>query len=289
VPDLKKTGIAFLLCLSLYLPLFSEENDIRELLGTIERESLEAFTETTETNEIAAADGAARIRTQYYSAEAVQALPRLKALANQEPEFNKIIFRLEGYPKNKEIILEIKRLASPAPESYEKMVSFTIQNDGAMLITGSDQQIQAVIGNSRGFLPGEKVYYRFRTVDGEVDKEVWGIPTPAIVRDKDHQVVLKAELVSVMPTVYQISFPKMNEGEEYELKSTSVGNVVRSKPKYHKEKPLLYSPVAGGNSKGGEAILEIRRKAGPTYSIRLPWGCALEGYRSGKKTYSSKV
>jgi hypothetical protein len=228
------------------------------------------------------------IRTLYYSAEAVQALPRLKPLASQEPEYNKILFKLEGYPTNKEIILEIKRLASPDPKAYEKLLFFTIKDDGSMLISGTDQQIQTVIGNSRGFLPGERVFYRFRTIDGKVNNETSGIPTPAIVRNKDHKVVLNAELVSVNPTAYQITFPTMTNGEEYELKSISVGDIVRAKPKYNKDKPLIYAPAAKANSKGGDAILEIRRKSGPTYAIKLPWGCALEGYYSGKKIYSSK-
>lgn len=231
---------------------------------------------------------APRIKAQYYSSDAIQAIPRLKALAAQESEYNKILFKLEGYPKHQEILLEIKRLASVDPKAYEPKVSFSIQDDGTMLITNSEHRLQTVISSSRGFLPGERVYYRFRTTDGKIDKEISGVPTPAAVKDKDHNVVLKAELVSINPTVYKIFLPTMNEGEEYELKSTSVGDITKAKPKYTSKTPLHYSPAANGNSKGGDAILEIRRKSGEVYTLQLPWGTALEGYLSGKKVYSPK-
>lgn len=282
---LKKTGFFLLTSLTFHFSLAADDNQSDEIFN---EEFSEVVEHETSCDESPNTTTNPRIKTLYYSAQAVQALPRLKPLAGQEPEHNKILFKLEGYPKDKEIILEIKRLASPDPKSYEKLVSFKIQDDGAMIISGTEQQIQTVIGNSRGFLPGERVYYRFRTADGQVDNETSGVPTPAVVRDKDYRIVLKANLVSVNPTAYEITFPTMADGEEYELKSVSVGDITRAKPKNDKNKPLLFAPAAKANSKGGDAILEIRRKSGPTYAIRLPWGCALEGYHSGKKIYSPK-
>lgn len=229
-----------------------------------------------------------RILVKYYSAEAIQALPRLKPLANQEPEYNKILFKLENFPKNKEIILEIRRLASDDTKTYERKVSFSIQDDGSMVITNTDHKLQTLIGSSRGYLPGEMVHFRFRTADGDVEKETSGVPAPAILKDNDHNIVLKAELVSVNPTVYQISLPTMDDGEEYVLKSTSIGETIKAKPKYVKDTAFHYAPAANGNSKGGDAILEIRRTSGQVYTIQLPWGSALEGYLSGKKIYSPK-
>lgn len=229
-----------------------------------------------------------RIHAKYYSADAIQALPRLKVLASQEPEYNKILFKLENYPRHQEIFLEIKRLASVDSKAYESKVAFSIQDDGTMLISNTDQPLQTLICSSSGFLPGESVFYRFRTADGKIDKEISGIPTPAILKDKDHKIVLKAELASLNPTVYTIFLPTMEEGEEYDFKSTSVGDIIKAKPKYTKNKPLRFSPSAKGNSKGGEAILEIRRKSGDIYAIQLPWGTALESYLQGKKVYSPK-
>ncbi|HEV8052055.1 MAG TPA: hypothetical protein VGP47_06145 [Parachlamydiaceae bacterium] len=229
-----------------------------------------------------------RVSAKFYSANAILAIPRLKKLAGQEPEYNKIIFKLEGFPKHQEIHLEIKRLASEIPTEFEHKVSFSISADGSLLISNSDQRLQNLISSSHGFLPGERVVYRFRTADGTISKDISGVPTPAVVKDKDHKVVLKANLVSINPTVYQIILPGLEEGEQYDFKSTSLGETTKAKPKYVKNKPFLYSPSANNKSKGSDAILEIRRKSGQTYSIRLPWGTALEGYQNEKKIYSSK-
>ena len=230
-----------------------------------------------------------RVSAKFYSADAIQAIPRLKKLAAQEPEYNKIIFKLEGFPRHQEINFEIKRLASKDPKSFEHKVTFTIDDDGYILISNSGHRLQNLIGSSHGYLPGERVIYRFSTADGTISREISGVPTPAVVKNKDHKVVLRANLVSVNPTVYQIILPGFEEGEEYDFKSTSVGETAKAKPKYVKNKPFLYSPSANSRNKGADAILEIRRKSGQTYSIRLPWGTALEAYQNEKKIYSPKL
>ncbi|MEI8366706.1 MAG: hypothetical protein WCF65_09855 [Parachlamydiaceae bacterium] len=233
-----------------------------------------------------ASAGEARIKAKYYGAETIKALPRLKPLTAQEPEYNKLLFRLEGYPKGKEIVLEIKRLASVDPKVYEKKLSFTIQDDGLMLISNTQQRLQNIVSSSRGFLPGERVYYRFRATDGSADKEISGVPTPAIVKTKDSKVALKAELVSINPTIYKIDLPMMKEGEEYDLKSTSLGEITKAKPTYSASTPIHYTPAGGNKAKGGDGTLEIRRKTGEVYTIVLPWGSSLETYLQGLKAYS---
>lgn len=228
----------------------------------------------------------ARIKAKYYTADTIQALPKLKPLSVQEPEYNKIIFRLEGYPKHKEIILDVKRLASLDPKAYEPKVSFSIQDDGLMLITNTQQRLQNIVSSSRGFLPGERVVYRFRTADGAISKEISGVPTPAVLKTKDGKIALKAELISVNPTVYKIDLPQMKEGEEYDLQSTSLGEITKAKPKYSASTPIHYAPAGGNKAKGGEGKLEIRRKNGEMYTIELPWGTALEVYLQGLKAYT---
>lgn len=233
-----------------------------------------------------ATTSAPRVSAKFYSAEVIQAIPRLKVLAAKEPEHNKIIFRLDNFPKHKEINIDIRRLASKDPAAFEHKVSFTIDDDGSFLINNTDYRLQNLIGSSHGYLPGERVVYRFSTADGTISKEISGVPTPAVVKNKDHKVVLRANLVSLNPTVYQIILPGMADGEEYEFKSTSIGETTKAKPKYSKKKPLLYTPSASRGS-GGEAILEVKKKSG-TYSIRLPWGTALDAYHNEKKIYNPK-
>lgn len=228
------------------------------------------------------------VKAQYYSADAVQAIPRLKALTKQDPEYNKIVFTLDGFPKNQEIIFEVKRLADIDPKGYEQKFTFTIQDDNTFLIKDSDHRIQKIMSSSHGYLPGETVFYRFRTADDKISKEVSGIPTPAEIKDADFKTVIKADLVSINPTVYNISLPALDDGEQYELKSTSLGETTKAKPKHTKNKSFHITPGGKTNRKGGEAVLEIKRKSGKRYSIVLPWGTGLNGYLKGKAVYSPK-
>lgn len=226
-----------------------------------------------------------QLKAKFHSAEAIHILPKLQYLDANDPGFNKVLFTLEGYPKNKDISFEMKRLASKNPDVYQPIVVFSIMDDGTYLTkTQPPQRLNAIIASSHGFLPGERVTYRFRTLDGTVDKEISGIPAPASFKDDHGKVVVRAEMVSVSPTVYTIDFPQMKEGEEYELKATTLGETVTAKPKYTKSKPFHYSPSAG-KSAGGEAIVEIKVKSGDVYSLKLPWGTALEAHLKGKKPH----
>lgn len=232
--------------------------------------------------------GEPRVIAKFYTADAIQAIPRLKALKDQDPESNKILFGLENFPTDKEIFVDIKRHASITPDEYETKFSFIVGDDGLIRVSNSDHQLRAIVVGSRGYLPGEKVYFRFHSADGTIDKEISGVPVPAIVYDKEGKQVIRAEMVSVLPTVYRIDLPQLEDGEEYELKASSVGETVKSRPKYNKAKGFMYSPAAKGISKGGDATLEIRKRKGAAYSITLPWGAMLDGYMTGKKIYSPK-
>jgi len=224
-----------------------------------------------------------RIRAKFYSVEAVEAIPKLQALCEKNPGFHKILFKLDGFPKNQEIIFEFKRPLM-ANTDFKRVISFTINDDGTYHMENGDN-LQYILGSSRGFLPGERIISRFRTADGSVQQEISGIPQPAIFRDADGNVAMRAEILSLSPTVYTIDLPTMNEGEEYALISTSLSEVTKSKPKYSSAEPLHYSPAPKTKAKGGCGTLAIQRKSVGTYKLSLPWGTALEVYQQGAKNY----
>lgn len=216
------------------------------------------------------------IEAHLFSADAVHFLKKLKQFEEQDPGFNKIVFKLEGFPTHQDIILETKYLTD-STHTYHPLMTFTILEDGFYLT--SDHLRQGyIVSSSRGILPGERVYYRFHTADGSVDKEVAGIPNPIALHDKEGNVTLQAEIVSVSPTAYVIEMPMMQEGEEYRLKTVTVGAIVTAKPKYSSKHPLHFSPSA--KSRGGVSTIEVRRKSGETYCLKLPWGTALDAYRN---------
>lgn len=228
------------------------------------------------------------IATRFYSAEACEAIPKIKHLHAKNPGFNKVLIKLEGFPKQKEILLEIKRPLGPKPDKFEQVASFFIQEDGTYLLP-DDEKVPYIIGTSRGFLPGERIIARFRTTDGSVSAEKSGIPMPAIFKDKNGNLALRAELLSVSPTVYTIDLPKMKDGDEYELQSKCLGETIESKGKYSTSTPMHYSPAPTTNNTGCDSTLVIRVKSGESkgdiYTMKLPWGTALEPYRLGGKSY----
>lgn len=224
------------------------------------------------------------VRIRFYSASAVEAIPKLKHLQSKNPGYNKIQFLFDNFPKNKEIILEIKRPLSKTPEQYHHVMTFTIQNDGTYL-TDTKERLNFIAGSSRGYLPGERVFVRFHTSDDSLNKEISGTPHPVIFRDRKGVIVMRAELLTQDPTVYLIELPTMNDGEEYELKSVALGSTTKAKPKYSSKEPLHFSPTPTGKSQGGSSTFEVKRKSGEVYKLTLPWGTALDIYKQGEKSY----
>lgn len=228
------------------------------------------------------------VKAKFYSTYATGLIPRLQELRNFDPECNKIVFKLENYPTNQEIVFEVKRSVEKSGEAnYAAQMSFTILEDGSIVSANGQETLKYIVSSSRGYLPGERVFYRFRTSDGSLVKEVSGIPNPITFKDEHGQVAMSAELLTASPTVYLIDFPTMAEGEEYELKSTSVGETTKAKTKYTTNTPIHYTPAVRGKSKGGLGVLEVKRKNGELYLLRLPWGMALSGPVVHQKAYPS--
>lgn len=218
--------------------------------------------------------GAPHVESYFIPAEACKELPRFKSLLEDNPNSNKILFRLQNFPKNQEMMMEVKRTASFKPSTYELLKTFTINDNNA--IVGDDQKpIPALVVSSYGYLPGERATFRFRTTNGSLSKEVSLYPKPLIARDKNTQPALRAELVSLVPTVYQIELLNMKEGEDYEFVSISGGEIVKSKATFHKGVPINYTPAIG-KVKGGTSRVEVRKKSGDVTVISFPWGTELK-------------
>lgn len=225
----------------------------------------------------------AKVSAHFFTAESIQLIPKLQPLNNPDPGYNKILFTLDHYPRDKEIIFEIKRQASPHPDKFDSIVAFVILEDGTYLTKSQPpQHLGAIIASSKGFLPGERVSYRFRTADNDIDNQIIAIPHPLQFKDKNGALAMSAELITIKPTMYAIGLPTMNEGEEFSVKSVSAGETINATTKYSKNTPFHYAPEVQEKSQGGYATLEIERKSGENYKLELPWGTTLEEYLKGK-------
>lgn len=226
----------------------------------------------------------AHIETYFIQADHTDQLPKLKPLLEKDPGYHKMLFRQIGFPTEKEIVWETKRLASTTPTKYEPDLTFVIHTDGSME-TSTGKPLKALISTSRGYLPGERVTYRFRAADGSVSDEVTLYPQPIIARDDDGKVLLRAEMTTMIPTTYRIELPQMEEGEEFEIKSTSLGQTLKTKGNYSKKDAVMYMPAVEGHAQGGMARIEIKRKSGDQVAVKLPWGNLLKNYYNGSLSY----
>lgn len=264
-----KKWIALALCASISAVAYCEENVLTQ--EQLDKSYLDAA-------------GKPVVEAYLVPADAVEKMPKLKSLLSFDKDFNKMVFRLKNFPTDKEVVLEEKRLASLTPSAYTQAMSFTISPDGT-IVTSDQKKLPALVLSGKGFLPGERVTFRFRIVESGQSEEVTLYPTPIVARNKVGEVVLRAELISLIPTVYNIEMPTLKEGEDYEFVSTSLGEVVKSKAKYSKDTPIHYSPEVEGHAKGSTSRLEIKRKSVDPIVVTFPWGTLLKSYLSGDLSY----
>lgn len=264
-----KTAIA---CLALFIPL--------NLCSV----TLIASEDVTTNQTQAISNNEPIVKVNFYNAEEIHASQALMAIKPFEPGQNKVVFELQNYPRNQEIIWEIKRLSGDDPETFQPYKTFTIQDDGSYL-TSDQQKLKTLSISSKGFLPGERAIFRFRTNNGSVHKEINGFPNPAIFKDKKGTIGLRAELVHLSPTVYIIDMPTLEEGEQYDIKTVIIGETANAQAKYSRQAPFHFSPSVKGKGKGGDSYFEVQRKSGEIYFLKLPWGTALDSYSNARKIY----
>lgn len=238
----------------------------------------------------AASDGASSeptVKPTFYNAEEIHESPALMSIRPFEPGHHKVVFELQNFPIHQEIIWEIKHLAGANPEAFQPYMSFSIQDDGTYL-TSEQMPMKTLSIGSKDFLPGERAIFRFRTNDGSISRDVVGFPNPAFYKDKNGTITLSAELVHLSPTVYVIDMPTMEEGEEYAIKTVTIGETSKvKKAKYTRQAPFHFSPSVKGSSKGGDSYFEIERKSGDVYFLKLPWGTALDSHSKPRRIHDN--
>ena len=114
---------------------------------------------------------APKVETYLIPAKACKELPRFQALLQEDSQSNKILFRLVRFPKEEQMVLEVKRTASLTPSTYQILKYFVVHGEG-IIETGEQKQLPALVVTALGFLPGERATFRFRTLDNTITKEV---------------------------------------------------------------------------------------------------------------------
>lgn len=132
------------------------------------------------------------------------------------------------------------------------------------------------------FLPGEKISLSATTADGH--NQFSFIPRPIeVTSKKDKQLVARAELITAIPTVYQLHI----EGASTALilRSQSEQETINHPlPQQKGTITTLLMPGVSGK-KGGFATITLSNNQGKLLSLRLPWGVTLLNYLTNKRPF----
>jgi hypothetical protein len=200
---------------------------------------------------------------------------RLRELPDPDPKHNKMALRFHGFPVDKDIIFSMLRLVQSDLNTFEKKGTIRIKADG--MVVFNDMEVSTIFLTSRGFLPGEKVYYRFHTADDSFQHEISMIPNPLKCTSKSGRVSMEAELMDPAPALYHIQFTGIDENEECTITSFSKNEKIKHTSMISRRMGMLYSPDVRGE-KGGLSKLIIQRRTGERLELRLPWGDRLFAY-----------
>ncbi len=125
---------------------------------------------------------------------------------------------------------------------------------------------------SKGFLPGEKVILSLETKEGEkLGMPVEFFPNPIVQETTNGRSKLLAELSSVNPTCYEITFEGIPSLETLQLHTNSSGEVIDQQFRYTQGSCIGLSPGVIGK-KGGFCAFTIKRQNGEKFELKLPWG-----------------
>lgn len=214
------------------------------------------------------------------SLQLTEELPHIEAKQffdeEKDPGHPKTILHMHGFPANQEIHILEKRLAQTKKDEYEREITHFIS-------TGRpDEDIFGI--SSRGYLPGEKVSFLFKTTGEGFQYEFSLIPNPIEVRNKAGEVVLEAQLMVISPTLYSVKLHRLNENEHLKMISKSGKEVIKNDLVYREKDAFAIMPGVV-DKKGGVCRVEFSRQSGEKIKVKLPWGIQFLEYLKGKKIY----
>lgn len=126
------------------------------------------------------------------------------------------------------------------------------------------------------FLPGERVFWRLLTQDGQVLKTACCCPRPLYLKNKNNELLAEAVLVSANrpTTVYTIWFPSRKKGFELVFKCGEKAS--RIKVPAGKSTYTTFEPTEPDTT-GGFASINILQDE-ELISLQVPWGSKLEKF-----------
>ena len=220
-----------------------------------------------------------KLSYQTISASEIEKNPKYQNLKQFDPGHHQTIIKIQGLPESENYILKWERpllIKSLGQREYTKEV-FTRLKD----FLGEDELL--LVTSSRGFMPGEKVTWTLETQDGaSISEKAEIIPHPIMLEVPMGGAKLKAELVSLKPTYYEMYLEGVQTFEKLNLRSFSSGETIDNDFHYTQGSCIALMPGVIGKE-GGFCDLSITRQKGDKFELKLPWGKELLKYLEGEK------
>ncbi len=130
--------------------------------------------------------------------------------------------RFKNFPVDTDFRLTVCRSCSLKVNHY--MVLTTLRNNSNGTFT-ADGICKPILIQKVGPVPGERLNYKLLAADDSVVATYSFIPSPIITKSKKRRFTVEAELISMAPTIYAISFKGLEPHELVKLQSENNGKL----------------------------------------------------------------
>ncbi|CCB87827.1 protein-tyrosine phosphatase family protein [Simkania negevensis] len=212
------------------------------------------------------------------SAETISLSSKYQALNTKDPGFHKTIIRITNLPDAKTYFMRWNRSFFSSSEQHQKFSKKDLFHAAETL----GENVAVLVISSRGFLPGEKVYYTLETVGTESKSLQFSfIPQPIVKEVRNGKSKLIGELILLEPARYELDLEGVSSFEKLKLLSRSSEESIEREFVYTKPMRIGITPGVIGKN-GGVCNLSLTRQKGDYFTLQLPWGDELLGHLSGE-------
>lgn len=185
------------------------------------------------------------------------------------------IFVFDNFPKNKKFILSQSRLFDISSNSFKELAQLSI--DENHLITDSKGYCTVFFGLiSEQYLKGERVKFKCCYPDGKLIAETSIVISPLHFKSKNGTFFVNAELHSLNPTNYELTYTGIKDGEVVHFRSNSGKETLEQNIRFSSNMGYGYSPDIIGE-KGGKSSIKVQRSSEDAVEFDLSWGSVLLG------------
>jgi len=203
---------------------------------------------------------------------------KYEKIVNFDSGQHKTIIRILELPKAEAYVFKWER-PLVAKKAQCKEIPKNLFSEVAALL---GEENPAFLLSSKGFLPGEKITFSLETQGGTViGQPLEFFPQPLIQENRSGESKLIAELSSLSPSTYEITFEGIPSFETLIMSSFSSGEKLVNTFQYRQGSCIGLMPGVVGKE-GGSCKLSIQRQKGEKFQLDLPWGDDLLKHLGGE-------